>query len=336
MKEFDEYVAKMTFDGLADRTVWTYKNNITWFLRDNGITKVEQMDNLSEGFFEDYDVRMSYEMHLSPNARSIRLTAVRRFYDWLIKRKYVTIEKNPVTEHVKIKTVRKDSYLTVDQMQSFINACDSKRNKAMFTLLFETGARFSEMANIKIGDIQEKEDPYTKQRFCGAEIIGKGDKKRTLGFTTRCMELIIDYLENEHPDPVPENYLFVSRFNTKLNDSAVNLTMKKIAAMAGIEDPESFHMHSCRHSFASKQAEMGCDPVMLQRMMGHTHLSTTSRYIRYDTERSAACMAEVVPVPTFSRNNQVDLIPAGSAPQIAPMIMQRMQQIEMNKEGGSK
>lgn len=145
------------------------------------------------------------------------------------------------------------------------------RNKVMFTVLYSSGLRISELLNLKVNDI----DFETRTM----RIRGKGDKDRIVLFDENCKNLLEEYIPLRNPD----NPLLVYNKNgEKLSSRYVEMLIKKYAKRAGIKKKVTPHV--LRHSFATHLLKHGVDIRIIQQLLGHASLSTTQIYTSVDME----------------------------------------------------
>jgi len=147
------------------------------------------------------------------------------------------------------------------------------RNRAILETFFSTGARISELINIKLSDIDK-----TGRIF----IKGKGRKERFVYLTPRAQRYIKKYLEVRGETDSP--YLFVpyrgKNVNLKIKKLSPNYLqekLKKYRELLGLNIPVT--AHGIRRAFATYMAEKGASPVGLQILLGHESLDTTTRYV---------------------------------------------------------
>ena len=147
---------------------------------------------------------------------------------------------------------------------------EALRNIAVIELLFSTGARVSEIANLRESSIN---------LATGNVIIkGKGNKERIL---TICNKESIDLLQNYRSQFLPRinsagGWFLVNRFNNKLSDQSIRNLVKTVAKKAGIR--KNITPHIFRHSFATLLLEKDVDIKYIQSMLGHSSIMTTQIY----------------------------------------------------------
>jgi len=158
--------------------------------------------------------------------------------------------------------------LTYPEVEELLKQPDIKthigaRDRAVLELLYATGIRVSELANLLIKDVG---DDFVK-------VKGKGKKERIVPVGKKALEAIDYYLVNFRKDG---EFLFLSQRGQKINRIDVYLRIKIYAKMAKIE--KNVSPHTLRHCFATHLLENGADIRLIQEMLGHEDISTTDRY----------------------------------------------------------
>ncbi|MDO4304586.1 MAG: tyrosine-type recombinase/integrase [Bacillota bacterium] len=145
----------------------------------------------------------------------------------------------------------------------------SIRDIAVVELLFATGMRVSELCSLKPADIDLKSNNIL--------IYGKGAKERILQIgNAEVISALILYQETFQKDMEVCGYFFVNRLQHKLSDQSVRFMINRYAELAGIDQHITPHMF--RHSFATLLLEQDVDIRYIQRMLGHSSISTTEIY----------------------------------------------------------
>lgn len=143
------------------------------------------------------------------------------------------------------------------------------RDIAVIELLFATGMRISELCSLKPTDIDLESNNIL--------IYGKGAKERILQIgNPEVISSLISYQKTFKEDIISCGYFFVNRLQRKLSDQSVRFMINRYAELAGIEQHITPHMF--RHSFATLLLEQDVDIRYIQRMLGHSSISTTEIY----------------------------------------------------------
>lgn len=143
------------------------------------------------------------------------------------------------------------------------------RDIAVMELLFATGMRISELCSLKQADLDLENGTVL--------IFGKGAKERMLHISNEnVIKALSNYktaFENEHKNT---NWLFVNRLQQRLSEQSVRNMINRYAKIAGIEMHITPHMF--RHSFATLLLEADVDIRYIQKMLGHSSITTTEIY----------------------------------------------------------
>lgn len=143
------------------------------------------------------------------------------------------------------------------------------RDIAVIELLFATGMRISELCSLKPADIDLQSSNVL--------IYGKGAKERILQIgNPEVLSALATYHNAFEKDIAVCGYFFVNRLQHKLSDQSVRYMINHYAALAGLEQHITPHMF--RHSFATLLLEQDVDIRYIQRMLGHSSISTTEIY----------------------------------------------------------
>lgn len=143
------------------------------------------------------------------------------------------------------------------------------RDIAVVELLFATGMRISELCSLRPSDIDLESGNIL--------IYGKGARERIIQIGNReVIDALALYREAFKSDIAVCGYFFVNRLRRKLSDQSVRFMINRYAQFAGIDQHITPHMF--RHSFATLLLEQDVDIRYIQRMLGHSSISTTEVY----------------------------------------------------------
>jgi len=207
------------------------------------------------------------------------ISSIKALYKFLLLEK--RIQDDP-TENLQMpkKWERVPKALSVSDVKGLLDARFSPktalRDSSMLELLYSSGLRVSELVNIKLGDI------HFDAGFI--RVLGKGSKERIVPVNLRALEKIKNYSEKERPEILKKKqspYLFVTRTGRSMTRQRFWQTLKAIGKQAGIE----LSPHTIRHCFATHLLEGGADLRSLQKMLGHSDISTTQIYTKVTTDR---------------------------------------------------
>lgn len=164
------------------------------------------------------------------------------------------------------------------------------RDKTILELLYATGMRASEIASLKIRDIN-LDVGYVR-------CTGKGNKERIVPVSKIGVSSVRDYLVGLRPKlekPFSQDILFLSRTGRPMGRIEIWRMVKKYAMRAGM--PKSVTAHTLRHCFATHMLSGGADLRSIQEMLGHVDISTTQIYTHVDNERLKSIHKKFHPRP---------------------------------------
>lgn len=216
---------------------------------------------------------------LSTITQSYHLIALRGFLAYCAKRDIATLSPAKIDLP---KTSRKQvTFLTPEEIEMLLHATTQTngvaglRDRAIIELLFSSGLRVSELANLDRGHISTARREFT--------VRGKGQKDRAVFISPRAAKTIEAYLESRQ-DSLPPLFLNHSRNNTtsttgdfrRLSPRSIQRLINKYAGLAGIT--KHVTPHTMRHSYATDLLMNGADIRSVQTMLGHADISTTQIY----------------------------------------------------------
>lgn len=214
---------------------------------------------------------------LKKNTQNYHLIALRTFLKYLSRRDVKTL--SPEKIELAKQSERTVEFLEAEELNRLLQVPQhenkgivSIRDKAILELLFSTGLRVSELANLKIDQVNLKRDEFT--------VRGKGDKPRVVFLSDEAKAAVKAYLALRR-DPSP--HIFVShdragkgRDSGPLTPRSVQRLIQRYAAMAGIT--KRITPHTMRHTFATDLLLSGADIRAVQSLLGHASIMTTQIY----------------------------------------------------------
>lgn len=241
--------------------------------------------DLSECFCKDVVDNFITSLHKNHKPKTVKrkIASLKAFFHYLEYKEI--LEENPFAKldirfrEAKLlpKTIPFHSiqaflstlYAQKKQAESEYQQRCSIRDIAVIELLFATGMRISELCSLKPSDIDLESNNIL--------IYGKGAKERIIQIGNP--EVIVAlklYKETFRKEIDSCGYFFVNRLQHKLSDQSVRLMINHYARLAGISQHITPHMF--RHSFATLLLEQDVDIRYIQRMLGHSSISTTEIY----------------------------------------------------------
>lgn len=213
------------------------------------------------------------------------LVAVRMFFRFLSGE---AIVPRDVTEHLESPRLWMTLPEVLDRraVDRLLAAPDAKhdrwprRDKAILEMLYATGARASEVADLTVRSVN--------QEVGYVHCIGKGRKERIVPVGRRALEALGAYLAEERPllDRRADEHLFLTHTGRRMGRETLWRLVKKYVTRAAVSRRVS--PHTLRHSFATHLLEGGADLRAVQEMLGHVDIGTTQIYTHVDQNRLKA------------------------------------------------
>lgn len=144
-----------------------------------------------------------------------------------------------------------------------------ERNRAIILLMLDTGLRASELCDLKVEDIDNRNNRIYVRK-------GKGMKERVLPYSPRTGQMVWRYLA-ARKDTQPADPLFASKLNRSMTRTKLAEMFANIGRRAGVA---GFHPHRLRHTFAIQYLRNGGNAYTLQAMLGHSSLDMVKHYLR--------------------------------------------------------
>ena len=276
-----DYIEHLEVEGgRSAKTAENYKLYLERFVEFSGDTTV---DKISPEMVRKYRLwlnryKNTNEDELAIITQSYHLIALRGFLGYLSKRNIPSLSPNKV-ELPKISR-KQVTFLHFDEISRMLDAIDISdeaglRDRAIIELLFSSGLRVSELANLDRGHVNT-----TRREFM---VRGKGQKDRPVFIGEVAAEHVQEYLATRL-DNLPPLFLSYSRNNIsstagdyrRLTTRSIQRIISKYARLAGITKHVS--PHTMRHSFATDLLMNGADIRSVQSMLGHSNISTTQIY----------------------------------------------------------
>lgn len=209
---------------------------------------------------------------LSENSKRRIISAVRGFYKFLMFDGHVT--KNPAEDLVSPqKGVYLPRFLNKSEIDLLLGVPDTSteiglRDRALLELMYASGLRVSEAANVRINDIDLDGGILT--------TTGKGSKTRRVPVGASAVEWIKSYLVlRRKKENIEIDNLFVSPAGSPINRQTIHASIAEYAVKCGLDGVSP---HTLRHSFATHLVQNNADIRSVQQMLGHADISTTQIY----------------------------------------------------------
>ncbi len=218
---------------------------------------------------------------LGPRSVQRRLSAVRGFFNFLIREKVV--EANPAADIRAPKAAKRlPKTLDVDQVASLLGRKPTdaltRRDHAMLELLYSSGLRLAELAGLDVADLDLADRTV--------RVLGKGSKTRILPVGKQASAALRTWLADRAGIVKGGgSALFVGQNGRRLGARAIQRRIGRWATKTGLNVP--VYPHLLRHSFATHLLESSRDLRGVQELLGHADISTTQVYTHLDFQHLA-------------------------------------------------
>jgi site-specific recombinase XerD len=207
----------------------------------------------------------------------------------------ITLQRPEVVGQIpfpKRPPTRLPKVLTATELTAFFTALDDAKYGAILMTCYAAGLRISEACGLRIVDIDS--------RRMVIRVLGKGGKERWTVLSPRLLNVLRAYWQLQRPD----SWLFPgSRPGRSVTADSVRRAFHAACAKAGL--PFGYSPHSLRHSFATHLLDVGTDLVLIQTLLGHESIRTTSRYTHVSLERihKAQSPLDLLPLPASKESS---------------------------------
>ena len=215
--------------------------------------------------------------HVSSISRKV--SSLKSFFKYLKAEKM--IDNNPMALISNPKKEKKlPVFLNYQDLDKLLNTPDlntgvGQRDALILEMLYSTGIRVSELANLKLKDINFGEHKIL--------ILGKGNKERYVYYGTKCQKLLDKYLSDGRTMYPASAYLFSNKHGNKLNERMIRMIVDECGRKAKLNVHVTAHV--LRHTYATHMLNEGADLKSVGDLLGHENLSTTQIYTHVSNER---------------------------------------------------
>lgn len=242
-------------------------------------------DSLSPRHIKGWLARVHAE--LAPTTRARKLSALRSFYKYLVKRGRAPAN---VAEAIVSPKLPKPlpRALEVDEVFGLLDAPPAKpvssgqevtalRDLAMLELLYGSGLRAAELVGLDLEQLDLRRGTV--------RVLGKGNKERMVPFGSKAQDALEAWLARraEWRPPPGEKAVFLGRRGRRLSDRGLRRQLHKRTLEVALG--RRVTPHALRHSFATHLLDGGADLRAIQSLLGHASLGTTQRYTSVSVDR---------------------------------------------------
>lgn len=268
-RRVEAFLAAKRIDGCRPKTIKGYRERLKLFMTQCS----KPVQQITTDDLREYLAYLVDERHLMDNSVQAHINTLRSFFSWLVDED--NIRKSPMRKikSLKIDKLRSRHPLTAEQLELVRDGCRGYKEKALVEFLVSSGCRVSEVAGLRVDDIDWRD------RKC--KVIGKGNKERTVYFSVRAKLMLQLYIAERRGG---EALFASSRAPCEpLTDRGIEKMISKLGKRIGMERP--LYPHLMRHTFASHALNCGMELTIIQHLLGHSDPKTTLIYAEIDPIR---------------------------------------------------
>lgn len=238
---------------------------------------------------------LEQERKVTIATRNCRLAALRSFFSYVAEREPLMIEHCAAVLRIPIKRGAKRTicYLEAEEVAAILaqpdrQTLEGQRDHALFSLLYNTGARIQEALNLCPRDLRLEAPAQVR-------LQGKGRKERICPIWAETADLLISLLQrNPRKGDEP---IFVNRYGEALGASGVRFKLRQYWRSASITVPslstKRITPHVFRHTTAVHLVAAGVDITVIRSWMGHANLNTTNHYAQANLETKRKALEQL-------------------------------------------
>ena len=223
----------------------------------------------------DAFIQQQRQAHLAATTINRRLNALKHFFEYLVMERH-TLAINPVKPSHFLRRGRPlPKHLSQNQVRTLFAQITHPMDHALSLLMLRCGLRVSEVARLRLGDIDWEQPSLRIDE-------GKGRKDRIVYLSPDALTALRTCLALR-PAVVPGDGVFWNqkRPQRALSTKGIQKKMERYAKAAGIKAS----CHSLRHTFASNLLEAGAEVISIKELLGHASITSSERYAKLSNQR---------------------------------------------------
>lgn len=274
---FMEFIEEKKAKNLASISIRDYEQSLHFFMNHFNYDDLTPIHYLTTEIFQKWTSHM-LETDLKPSSINRYLRDCRAFCNWCYNKENPYIYEPIKFQKVKgqespLKAFKDEELVAITKKPLDPNNFTEWRVWTVTQWILGTGNRCSTVVNVRIGDID----------FRNKEIIlrhTKNKKAQVIPLSSTLEHIIKDYIKSWRYGCTSEDYLFPNTANEKLTPEALTHSFSKYCKARGCSHT---NIHGLRHSFALAWVRNGGNEFKLQKILGHSTLDMTRRYVNLAT-----------------------------------------------------
>jgi integrase/recombinase XerC len=254
---------------------------------------IKNYDEIDDGVCTSW-IGNLYSHENNPKTIQRHLSSAKGFFKFL--KKNSIIDSSPFE---LVKAPKSPSYLpevlSPENVSQLLNFKPSDvleiRDLAIIELMYSSGLRVSETANINIDDFEEE--------MSFLRVFGKGSKTRLVPIGRFAKNALNNWINERANYSEDTSALFIGLKGGRISVRSIQLRLKRLALKQGLPP---IHPHMLRHSFATHMLESSGDLRTIQELLGHSSLSTTQIYTKLDYQHLVKIYDQAHPRAKHEKN----------------------------------
>ena len=279
--------------GLSINTVRAYRDAVKMLLGYSADTLGKPVDELAaedlpETLVLSFLDQVEQGRGCSSRTRNARLAAIRTLFTFLAREEPILMVQCQQIRTIPLKRTEHKTidYLEEKEMQAVFTAVDVNcrtgiRDRALLLLLYNTGARVSEIVALKLTDLRLDDSAQVK-------LLGKGQKERSCPLWPETVAAVEAYLKQRDPLEPGIERVFLNANSSPITRFGIrHITCKygaQVQAQQPSATPKPLNPHTIRHTTAMHLLRAGNDINMISYWLGHADINTTHIYVEIDME----------------------------------------------------
>jgi site-specific recombinase XerD len=297
--------------GLSRHTVLSYRDSLALLLRfvahHNGQPVVAlDFDHLGPSEIIAFLEYLENDRGNTVSTRNVRLAAIHAFFRYAAQSypNHLAQCQRVLAIPFKRSAPRPIEYLEYEEIRAVLNTidrsiADGRRDYALITTLFNTGARVQEIVDLRASDLQLVRPFHVR-------LIGKGRKERICPLWLETVEVLRYHCAERQIDLRTKTPVFTNRNGLALTRFGVRYILRKyfdrVRATTPTMAKKRLHPHSIRHSTAVHLLKSGVDLSTISQWLGHASINTTNRYATVDLDMKREAILRARPLECAPQN----------------------------------
>jgi len=307
----------------SDNTIKAYRDTFILLFQyqeeylNKSVVKM-RFETLSKEYIENFLAWLENEKQYSVSSINQRLSALHAFFKYtqMEKPEYIELCSSILDIKTRKVPVIPMNYLSVEAIKLLFSlhnnsSMKGRREMAILVLLYDSGARVQEIADLTFGDIRNTKHATVK-------LTGKGNKTRIIPLMPRTLNILNIYVDDckRKNEIQPVHPLFFNKRFDKLTRAGIAYILNKYVNKARSLCPELFSgkisPHTLRHSKAMHLLEGGVNLIYIRDFLGHTSVITTEIYAKSNPEIKRKAIEDaspnVLPAEKYSAKEKKEMI----------------------------